>query len=189
MVFIFLIKYIGYIKTDEDIVQKCTLFFTGQAGLLFYDYMTSFEITEGRCLFRINDNEHLCQGWAWGQVSDYLRNELKINKKIVLSPDFSNRKVLLFINSQFYSQYSYSFIPFFIFHQVQALLNIERDVPILPFPVDSDDDDWDPEHVNWTVAPATPPPILDVQILSEDERRRELRASRLELFKTRQIGG
>ena len=183
------VEILGFIKTQEDIVHKCTLFFTGQAGTLFYDYMRSFELTECRILFRINDEENLCQGWSWGQVSDYLRTELKVTKKIVLSPEFSNRKVLFFNNSQFYSQYSYSFLFIAFLYQVQALLDLQRDIPILPFPVDEDDQDFDANHVNWALPPPTPLPLPTTQILSEDERRRELRASRLELFKTRQIGG
>ena len=68
-------------------------------------------------------------------------------------------------------------------------MNLQRDIPILPFPVDEDDADYDPDHINWAQPPATPLPLPSAQILNEDERRRELRASRLELFKTRQIGG
>ena len=59
------------------------------------DRMQSFQVQE-RILFRINDEEDLCQGWSWGQVSEFLRNDLKIDKKIVLSPQFSQRKVSYF---------------------------------------------------------------------------------------------
>ena len=68
-------------------------------------------------------------------------------------------------------------------------MNVNRDIPILPFPVDEDDHDFDDDHVNWALPPTTPAPQVNDDILFDDERRRNLRASKIELFKTRQLGG
>ena len=68
----------GFIQEDDKVIQE--LVFTGAPGTLFYDYIKSLN-DQGRVLFRINDDENLCQGWAWGQVSEYLKTDMKVDKK------------------------------------------------------------------------------------------------------------